>query len=521
MRQRLLIIFLIIGSVLLARFGLTRGTPALGLIIPAVFIVSKLLGQPKKIFIFILFLNSLPILIPGLPQIISLTVLSQAIMIGWALLDVSIRQEKKIFSYQRGIDVWLAVFLANILFIMAVRGAGFRLLGGSVYGGAAYVTLLMAGFFYFSAVRIRMTERDVKVMMWILFGAALLYAFAEVMVYYFSGVFGWVSRIILFAYGERGSDPSELVEDLTAVRWHSFRGLAAMMLPVAFVWCRGKTRVAIAAVAILLVGLSGFRSILVQTVALIFLTGILFSKNRVKIFVLWLLIGLAGLGFLIVATPMLPPTIQRTVSFIPFLDIDPQIALTSKQSSQFRFDMWKDYCIPNIPKYLLIGRGLAQDITRFSWMSRDVYRSGEFFYFMGSYHSGPFDLLLTYGLAGTVSFTLFFLAVIVDGWKTVRRYARQDTFAARYYTYLTLWLTFEIAAFYFIFGQVSSMLFLYLAIAALMRIIKKNFLMGEPGAEKAEDGGQKAEDGRTDRPPTAGKVRPVNGWARRRIGARS
>jgi len=36
-----------------------------------------------------------------------------------------------------------------------------------------------------------------------------------------------------------------------------------------------------------------------------------------------------------------------------------------------------------------------------------IYGTAEFYNFMGRYHSGPFSLLLDFGLLGTISFTAF------------------------------------------------------------------------------------------------------------------
>lgn len=514
-QKGLLTAFLIVTSVILARFAIAQGNPLIGLLIPGLLLLSQLLARPAVIFMSLLFINTLKLIIPGLPTSLTVLVLAQSLMIGWALLDVSIKHQKHLFSYKLSTDIWLAVFLLNIVLLMAVRGAGFARMGGSVYGGAQYLQMIMMILFYFSAVRIRLSEKQMRKLIWFLFFGALIYAALEMLVYYFSGQLGWISQFVSFAFGSLGSEYFNETE-ATAVRWHSFRGLAFAMLPIAYTWIRQTSfRFFMGAVAFILVGLSGFRSILVQVGAMIFLASIYYSKSRGRAFFLWMLAGLAVLGFLIVATPYLPLTMQRTVSFLPFLNVDPEVLLRAEGSANWRFDMWRDYCIPNVPKYLLIGRGLAQDISGFAWLSRGWYGTSEFFYHMGSYHSGPFDLLLTYGLMGTVSFTLFFLFVVLDGWKTVRVYAsHQNTFTARYFTFLTLWLTYEFIAFYLIFGGVTGQLFLFLSLAVQMRIIKKNLLMGEPGVEVSEVRNQRSEVSLAAQQPPMNNRTSANRWAR-------
>jgi hypothetical protein len=231
-------------------------------------------------------------------------------------------------------------------------------------------------------------------------------------------------------------------------------------------------------IALVLVGMTGFRSRMFAVTVLIFITSTYYSKKRAKTIFLWMLAGLAMFGFLMIAAPMLPRAIQRAVSFIPFIPVDLGVVERAAGSSDWRFELWRDYCIPNVPKYLLIGRGIAHDITSFAWLQYSWYHSSEFFYYMGKYHSGPFSLLLDYGLPGTISWVSFFLLVISDAWKTVRRYAvHQDSLAARYYVFLTILMTYEVFNFFVIFGDVDSGLFRFLATAAQLRILKKNFLM--------------------------------------------
>ena len=477
-RRGLLIFFLVVVSIGLAHFGLSRGMPLVGLAIPGVFLVCQLFSQPARLFLLILFLNTIQLKLPGLPKTLSLLVLTQVLMIGWSVLDAAIKHQKKRFSFRPGVDMWIAVFLINVFLLMAARGAGFARLGGSVFGGAKYAMLIVAILFYFAAVRVRLSDKDVKTLLLLVFAGALTYAVMEMLVYYFAGTFGRLSQFVSFAFNER-TTARAVTKGLGEVRWHSYRGLAFALLPLAYVWCRQKSRrFWMVFAAGVLVALSGFRSLLVQMGLMIFMLEVYYSRSRVRTVVVWMLIGIAGLGFLMVATPYLPLTIQRAVSFIPFLSVDESMIQVAESSSNWRFDLWQNYCIPNVSKFLLIGRGLSHDITGFAWLSRKWYGSAEFFYHMGSYHSGPFDLLLTYGLLGTISFTMFFGMTVADGWRTVRRYGtRMDSLAAKYYAFLTVWMTYELVAFFLIFGDVKSQLFLFLAIAAQMRILKKNFLM--------------------------------------------
>ncbi|VGO18258.1 hypothetical protein [Pontiella sulfatireligans] len=481
-KQGMLTALLIALTVYLFGFGLSKNMPAIGLLIPLIGIVSVLLSHPAHLLILLMFIQIGGFLVPGLPGALSLARLLLFMMIGWSALDVAIRQQKSIFSYQRDMDIWMWVFLLNIFLIMMVRGVGFRMMGGSTYGGGAYIGFIAAILFYFAVVRIRLTDKHVKMLLFAMLFASIIPMVAEVFVYFRPAQSWWITRFI--HVGANYSLGQKFIKG-GIERWGSFSKLAYALIPFAYVFCRKqKTRTVLILLAIVLVGLTGFRSRILRIGVLVFFTSMYYSKSRMKTFVMWGMIGFAGLAVLMVTAPLLPASIQRSISFIPFLPVDADIALKATGTSTWRFDMWRDYCIPNVPKYLLVGRGFAHDIAGFAWLDESWYGTGEFYYFMGRYHSGPFSLLLDYGLLGTISFSLFFVLVVRDGWQTVRRYAmNQDNLAARYYVFLTILMTYNLLSFYLIFGDVDSQILEFLLIAAQMRILKKNFLESsvEPG----------------------------------------
>ncbi len=496
--------------------------PAVGLIIPAIAILSWLFGRPTDLFLLLFFVSFAKIKIPGLPGSLALPQLFMILMIGWALLDAAIGKQKRPFSFERSTDIWPTLFLINVLLIMAVRGTGFAQLGGSTYGGASYVRLLISIMFYFAAVRIRLSSKQVKVLLLLGVLGTLIPVTAELLTAYGGKSFVWLVPFV--------GDTRDLQQGIATTigaagkieRWVTFRELAFALMPVTYLFCRKKiTRGILIILMFLLIGLTGYRSEMTRLMLLVVLVSVYFSKTRAKTVVFWGVLGLIGFILLIVVSPLLPLSMQRAISFLPGVSIGTDVVTGTELSSNFRFDMWRDYCIPNVPKYLLIGRGLAHDITGFAWLSAQWYSSSEFFYYMGSYHSGPFTLLLDFGLLGTVSFSLFFLLTIHDSWRTVHQYASHQTSpAALYYGFLTVLLTYEIISFYFIYGDVLVFIRL-LIIAIQLRILKKNFLMGEPGAAAAEVGDQRSVVSSSTQQMKTGNRTLVNRWARHRTGARN
>ncbi len=508
LKRRLLILLLAAIAVFSAWFGVSRNLPIIGLLIPAVAIFCGLFSRPVLIFILAQFAIISRLTAPGFTTSISLPLVIAALLIGWALLDVAVRKQKRPYSYRADIDKWLWVFVLNILLIIAVRGSGLSFMGGSVYGGAAYMGIGLSIFYYFSLVRIQLSERDIKQLLLIGVAGACIPMAVEILLYVREGAAIGLTKYVgvVAGYSLATKNTSQEV-----IRWSSFSALGAGLIVMAFVLCTQKIyKSLLIGLGVLLVALTGFRGALGSTGVLIVWLSIYFSKNRMKTFVLLGFLGLFGFGILAAAAPMLPSGIQRAVSFIPGISVSREVTVDSEASTNWRVEMWRDYCIPALPKYLLVGRGLSRDITAYAWLDARWYETAEFFYHMGSYHSGPFNLLLNYGLAGTISFTLFFVLTIIDGWRTVRRYAsRRDSLLAKYYGYLTVRMTWSVVSFYLIFGDVAEGLLPMLIIAAQMRILKKNFLMEASGADV------KPVERSNGLPPS---LKPVNRWAPRPMG---
>ncbi len=475
-KRGLLTLFLVMASVFLAWFGLKRGMPLIGLTIPAVAVVSGLLGRPGALLMTALFVQNAQIKIPGLPSVLGAFELFQGLLVGWAILDVTLRTRKRPNSYRAGMDVWLLLFLLNLFLIISVRGFGLRFSGGTTWGGTEYVAIILTILFFFSADRLRLSEKQIRTLLWAMLGGAVLMASVEQLITLFPGQFYWLNSF--FRTGAEKALKEGFSED-GIQRFFGTRKLTISLIPLAFVFCKNlRLRMFWFLASIALIAMSGFRSATFSAGMIVFFLSLYDAKSRVRMVLFWVFLGLLGLGFLMVAAPYLPRAIQRAVSFLEFIPVDPDIAGRAGGSSNWRFDMWRDYCIPNVPKYLLVGRGLAREISGFAWLQGSWYTTGEFYYQMGRYHSGPFSLLLDFGLLGTMSFTLFFLLAVREGWVTLRRFRTtcEGTIAFRFYVYLTITLSYRLVSFYLIFGDVVSSLMQLLGFVVLMRILRKNFL---------------------------------------------
>jgi hypothetical protein len=110
----------------------------------------------------------------------------------------------------------------------------------------------------------------------------------------------------------------------------------------------------------------------------------------------------------------LPFNIQRTLTIVPGLHVNEEAVRSAEDSSGWRLDMWR-HVLPEVPKYLLLGKGFAltaadirenigggpNSVTQFS--SEGSAKAGDF-------HNGPLSLLIPFGIWGFIAYTWFLLA---------------------------------------------------------------------------------------------------------------
>ena len=55
-------------------------------------------------------------------------------------------------------------------------------------------------------------------------------------------------------------------------------------------------------------------------------------------------------------------SIQRSLAVLPLIPIDPVVRMDAEASSEWRMQMWRDV-VPQIPQYLIVGKGYAFSAT--------------------------------------------------------------------------------------------------------------------------------------------------------------
>ena len=323
---------------------------------------------------------------------------------------------------------WPLIVLTLVTMVTAhfTGGVGIRAIGSDVFGGKRYVYewAAIAGFFAISALPIDPSKRQ--------FLAAG---------FFLSSVTAAVGNVA-FMLGER----FYFLFLLFPVEW-ALTQLASEALS-GFSRVAGLSPASVAAVSFFLLryGLRGTFHLRYPWRAALFVlcvVGGLFSGFRVTIVLLGLLLGvqflseglhktrylwIAGATAAIVVMLLLPfanqlpLSVQRCLTLFP-LDLDRTAVEDARGSSEWRIQIWRAV-VPDIPKYLWLGKGYALDPKDLYFsqvrISRRIDSAYEGSMIAGDYHNGPLSIIIPFGVWGVLAFAWFLVAAMRVVWRNYK-----------------------------------------------------------------------------------------------------
>ena len=205
----------------------------------------------------------------------------------------------------------------------------------------------------------------------------------------------------------------------------------------------------------------GFRSAslnLIMTFGLLFfLEGL--HRTRLMPVILMMLVTMAVL--LVPFAGKLPSSMQRSIAFLPLSNLDSQVVMDAEGSTEWRLNMWS-FLWPQVPNYLLLGKGFGLTKEDFTVMGRDSALAGGAERFDASsgglavsadYHSGPLSTLIPFGIWGAIAFLWLTLA----GFRLLyRNYKYGDPAIQTVNRYLLVCWVVHWLSFLFIFGAFQN-----------------------------------------------------------------
>jgi len=356
--------------------------------------------------------------LPGNPP---LWMMAAGISLGITILN-RVMDKQKVW-YGDAAVTWslLALVFVVLLTMSLTTGLGFRALGGSTYGSRKYVFILASVLAYFALSVQPIPKEKADWYVGLFFLAGLTPVVSHVI--FRLGPNMW----FLYSFFQMDFAVTDAIErfgGLGGLRIGRLSGLGPAGLALCcFLFCRYGVRglidvsrpwrglFLVAAVGVSLFG--GFRSIIVLLAGLFVLLFCFEGLHRSRLLPSFLLGGMLLMGLSLPFAYRLPLSVQRCLTVIPFARVDPLVRVDAIGSTDWRLRMWS-VLWHEVPKYLWVGRGCAEDASDYYLAAESLKRGFaedfEMALVAGDYHSGPFSVVLPFGLPGVAAFGWFLWA---------------------------------------------------------------------------------------------------------------
>ena len=340
-------------------------------------------------------------------------------------------------------------------------GFGFRSLGSDVYGGKKYATLFI-GILSFFAITARSIPKEKANLYILLYCAGSFFNFI-------SDLYPLIPSPLRFIYlffpiSDNSMDEWGNFElNLGVTRLSGIAGTGGAIFfwllaryGIRDLFLTGKLwRPALFILAFTLSFLGGFRSAIIGALLVFGLIFILEKMHRSILMLPIILIGLMGSVALVPLASHLPYTFQRALAFLP-LKIDPEARLDAQGSTQWRLDIWQAL-LPEVPKYLLLGKGYAfsaevfnESMGRNATFQKNIDAAQNPLALSSDFHSGPLSVVISFGLWGVLAWLWYWVAGFRVVW---RNYHYGDPAIRHLNLFLFAMFVCKCVGFLFIFGN--------------------------------------------------------------------
>lgn len=472
-------------------FAIQLNMPAIFMLGAAVPLGIFLISHQKLVFMLTMATAFSGLVFPGLPATLTVNHLLIFFLITTGILGTALQKKE---TSPPGYFYILFAIVLNLLVIIYLRGAGFRFLGDSNWGGARYVDIFLAIGFVFFSRSVVLSPRDWKVFFFIFIGFSML-PFLSESLFLLSG-----GRIYHQYYFVRMNiaTVSAFMHDMTGqelVRFQSGNRTGVMLaLIAAFLFYNNPRRFLLPGVLFLaglfLVGFSGHRSGLVDLVLVVWVIGLLICKNVRNLYLQASFLG-AGLVVLLLyfVGPRLPIPFQRTLAFVPGINWAHDAIYDADATWQWRLNLWTEGLreMQMSPEFYLFGKGFTYSGAEYEALM--IGAPGEYNYWfaviLSTYHQGILSLLIGLGIPGLILFTAFFVAAITRHVRFTRR-QWQNPLLQNAHRVILVYFVVLVLKFYTIYGDLfvslSPLAFWLVMMEALIATHQQNMKLKTPPA---------------------------------------
>lgn len=392
-----------------------RGTLVVMGLIFLVLLLPLLLKWHHPLLVLSWNLSAVAFFLPGQLQI---WVVMVGVSLGVSLLQRSLNRGMKFLPASP--VILPLIVLAVVIFTTAqlTGGISFRAGGSGTYGGKRYFLLFAAilGFFALISRRIPLPRASWYVGGFILSGVTAVIANLVTVVnpalYFifllFPGDFTEIGRVSM--------GPGDSISRMGGVSTAASCGFFFLLARYGIRGLLGLRNIWRLLLLVLALGLGlygGYRS---TFIAMMIMFGLIFYYEglvRSRLMpILLIFIVLSG-AILLPFMNKLPLPVQRTFSFLP-VRVDPVAAADAQVSTEWRVQMWKQL-LPEIPRYLILGKGYGIKGDELEFMERIAVNGGDsaaVAALAGDYHNGPLSVIIPLGIWGVIGFGWFLMAAV-------------------------------------------------------------------------------------------------------------
>ena len=383
-----------------------------------------------------------------------------------------------VLAYPKNRHIWtfslaqalIGLYLINLVVIMFSRGFGLLVFGGEGAGAMSYVRLLLAGGLVFGVIWYPLSSQTWK---WVVIGLAIFSLtplIADICYAYGIGM-TFLPRFLASSGLRPGEAYLSGIVDSYFLRFTGAKETAIWCTVALIALARpdrlfglGTWRYApfLAFVAIC-AAVSGFRIALAIVVGMFVVAAVVGRQVTVPRLLALSLVGCTFLVLLYGFASELPLSMQRTVSFLPGLEVSPVARTQALDSLDWRWEVWKA-ALPEVPKHLLLGKGFTFNVASFIFGQVSQY---DWALLNSTYHNGPLSTLILTGLPGTLSMLgLQILLIVRHGREQQRAWVNPTlkNYHLAFYAYFII----EVGIFWIIYGDVSTSVVLLFRQAAML-----------------------------------------------------
>ncbi|MEY4916625.1 MAG: hypothetical protein RL616_538 [Verrucomicrobiota bacterium] len=384
--------------------------------------------------------------------------------LGIAIVDRTMNSSKRFVS--PALLTWPFLFTIAMVFATAelTGGIGLKALGGDVAGGKKYIALFLgcATFFAMTSRYIPKSQRNFYILLFFLPGTLQL---VSDLFRFLPSPLNYIN--LLIPPSEAAASTGEF--SFSTSRLGSFAGSAGAIanLMLAKYGLRGilrgdrPLRFGLFFLLLALTMMGGYRITLVSYLMMMTMLFFVEGLHRTRYLMVAIMVLVTTATLLVPTAKHLPTTFQRTLSFVPLLELDQEVRMDAEGSSKWREDMWRDIW-PQVPQYLLLGKGYSmsrQDmmmtgdsVLANTWAAKmdGNYNS---LAISGDYHNGPLSTLMPFGFWGAIS---YFWVALASLFVMYRNFKYGDAELKTVNTFLMIMCLQRFIGYFILFGAYSS-----------------------------------------------------------------